>query len=178
MNEIEAVLQRCGLKDEFDRQRALLEIVEVLPERLRPFVVPQVLHQDVLTLGVSSSSVIQELSYLREHLIREVNQRLQREVVRGLRFRSISLPSAPAAPLEVDVREEHRAEAEAQLEDVEDSRMRRAFSALCTTDLARQDALLAQGGRRCPRCGVVFVADGSRCPGCTYDPIEGVEEGD
>ncbi|UCF09965.1 MAG: DUF721 domain-containing protein [Candidatus Bipolaricaulota bacterium] len=178
MNEIEAVLQRCGLKEEFDRQRALLVIEDLLPERLRPYVTAEALRQDVLVLGVSSSSVIQELSYLRDCLVRDVNNNLGREVVRRIRFRPV-VPQRSEDPKRVlHVRPELREEAASRFDELEASPIREAFSNLYVTEQARQETLLEHGGTRCTRCGVVFMGENATCPGCAYDPVEGSRDGD
>jgi hypothetical protein len=178
--DLEALFHRYGLDEEHHVQRALVIVVELLPSRLRSYVQPLRLRRGVLTLAVASSSVMQELRFHTPRLVEEVNLRLDQTAVRKIRFVSKppeedTLPAVP--PLEAPATE--RVEG---FGEVQDPALRRAFARLRMTSTARQEALRALGGRRCPRCGIIYRPSGSGgervCPGCVYGAVERSEERD
>jgi len=173
MLDIEALLQRYGLNEQFAAQKALLIVNDLLPTRLRPYVTAIHLRRGVLTLGVASSSVAQELRYLSERLIHDLNEHLGKEGVRRFRFRSISAGPVPPMTVPLLAPSSPASESEAAFDHVADRPLRNAFVALYTMARARQKALQERGGKSCPACGVVFIGDGKLCPGCRFDPIEG-----
>ncbi|MEA1871335.1 MAG: hypothetical protein U9N00_04005, partial [Candidatus Bipolaricaulota bacterium] len=67
---------------------------------------------------------------------------------------------------------EERDKAHALFSSLPDSHLRRSFEHLYTSQRRWEETLLAAGGKRCPRCGVVFYTAGSICPGCQFDEIE------
>lgn len=174
--DIEAILDRYGLKAEYARQRALLVLAEEIPDRLRPFVQPLFLRDGVIGLGVASSSVAQELAFLESHLLKKVNTTLGRLVVQRLVYRTavVSSPAESLASVQPTAAERRRAEG--SLGNLPEGPLRQAFAALAATDRARQAALMQGGGKRCLRCGVVFRGSGRVCPGCRFDPVEATRD--
>ncbi len=177
MNWVRGVLRTYGLEREFENQQVLLLWPKVAGEQTARVAQATEFSHGVLTVSVSSSTVMHELSLLRRRYIERINQLIGDPRVQELRFipgqipqrRTITLPPPNHA---------HLAEAETLFSTVTDPRLRQSFLRLYETLRRREEALLAAGGKRCVRCGVVFFGEGDLCPGCRFDQFADVRPKD
>ncbi len=172
MNWVREVLQRYNLGKEFDRYRVLSLWATVAGEQIGRLTEAVHFRSGRLTVAVSSPSVAQELSFLRERYVARINELFGEEVVKEIRFvpgkiaASRRIPRVPLSPA-------HQAEAQALFRGLPNRELQRSFEHLYLTLRQREESLIAAGGKRCPRCGVVFFGEGELCPGCRFDPVAG-----
>ena len=170
-NWVEEVLRRYNLHQEYSCQRVLVLWDTVVGEQTARVSRADRFANGTLWVSTSSSTVAHELSFFASRYVDRLNSLLGTQTVRNLRFvpGHFDRPTPiKRPPVSVDDREE----AQRQFSAVADPTLRRLFERLYLTSRQREAALLAAGGRRCPRCGVVFVGEEGSCPGCRFDEIE------
>ena len=171
MSWVQELLGKYNLGEEFRRQRILLLWDQVIGGQLRPLTRAVRFNHGILTIEVASPSIAQELSFLKERYITRLNDLSGEPILREIRFVPGRFQRNPARkPIALGAEEQDRAHV--LFSSLPDSHLRRSFEHLYITHRRREEALLAAGGERCPRCGVVFYASGSICPGCQFDGIE------
>ncbi len=176
MNWVREVLQRYNLGKEFDHYRVLSLWAAVAGEQINRLTEARDFRAGRLTISVSSPSVAQELSLLRRRYIARINELAGEEVVKEIRFVPGKITASRRIP-RVSPAASHRAEAQALFDGLPDRELQRSFEHLYLTLRQREASLLAAGGKRCSRCGVVFFGKGDLCPGCRFDPVAGGEDG-
>lgn len=120
----------------------------------------------VLHLSVPSPVVAAELRALEGRVIDELRRRAPQSVVRGLRFHVETWPDRKAAlEIEPPSREEVRRAAR-RLPRAIPAPVRRAAAEAWAWAEARDRAILAAGGWRCPRCELALLSEAERCPSC------------
>lgn len=167
---VEHVLERYQLGEEYSRQRVLLLWRGVVGEKIAKLSRALRLCGTTLWIEVSSPTVAQELSYLKDEYVRRLNERLGEETVNSIRF----VPGLFPVQLEktdVQISEDDRRQARVLFENLSEASLRDSFVELYLTLLRRERTLLASGGTRCSSCGVVFTGEGHRCAGCRLGGI-------
>jgi len=172
MNWVKEVLRRYNLAEEFERQRVIALWPEVVGTQIARLTEAVEFRSGRLTVKVSSPSVAQELALLRGNYIARLNERCGEQLVEEIKF----VPGRFSAPREVPpvkLPPQARDEARDLFKAISDRKLRRSFERLYLTLRRREESLLAAGGKRCSRCGAVFLGEGDLCPGCRFDPVAG-----
>jgi predicted Zn-ribbon and HTH transcriptional regulator len=171
MNWIQEILGKYNLDEEFRRQRILLFWERVIGDQIRPLTRAVCFTRGILTIEVASPTIAQELSFLKERYIARLNDLAGETLLLGIRFVPGQFRrTAARKPVQLGAEEEDRAHV--LFSSLPDRHLRRSFEHLYMAHRRQEETLLAAGGERCPRCGVVFYATGSICPGCQFDEIE------
>jgi len=165
---VSAIFKRYNLEEEFSDQLALVLWPEVVGPQLSRMTRAVMLVNGKLTVETISSTVSQELDLLQQRYIDELNARMEREVVKRIRFvpGRFRIPRTVKHDLD-DVFDETVPDM-----DIDDPQLREDFISLYRAQTERERAMLEAGARRCPRCGVVFFGDSEICPGCQFDEID------
>jgi len=169
-NWVEEVLDRYHLRNEYTQQRALTVWSDVAGDRIARLARAVRFQAGVLWVEVSSPSVAQELSYLKESYRVRLNDLLAHETVCNIRFIPGRFEHEQTC-VRVKLTETDREESRSLFQEVQDSTLRHAFERLYLTLLQREKALLQSGGKRCPRCGVAFMGREENCAGCRIGGI-------
>ena len=176
MKEMKKVFSRYNLADAFREQEVLLFWEKVVGATLAKFSQASRFEDGTLVIIVASSAVASELRMLETQLIKRLNQHCERSLVTRLRVMPGKLahsaePSQPRSRLESP---DPTPEPEdlADMQDIEDPRLREAFARIRRGGINRDATRLQSGATRCPRCGIVFWGSGRICPGCLYDGFE------
>jgi len=168
MNDIDLVLRKNNLLDAYQENTALLVWDHVIGSRLGRYARSAYVRDRILTVYVSSSTVAHELSLLKSKLLKDINEHIKPHRVRDIRFVQGSIPR-PHVPIERIHDECGEADARALFADLDDPSLASRFIRLVASQKDREASLLAAGGRRCLRCGAVYLGDADECPGCRYD---------
>ncbi len=171
MNWVQEILGKYNLGEEFRHQQILLFWDQVVGDQLRHLTRAVRFTHGILTIEVASPSIAQELSFLKERYITRLNDLTGESILREIRF----IPGQfrrTLARKSIQLRAGEQDRAHALFSSLPDRHLRRSFEHLYLTHRQREETLLAAGGKRCLRCGVVFYASGSICPGCQFDEIE------
>lgn len=169
---VEEVLCRYNLLKAFSEQAALEIWSDIAGERIAKLTRAERFANGVLYIAVVSSTVAQELSFLKPRYIDALNGRLEETHVKEIRFIPGHFKSAPSMRLAKPSSSVDREAAQRLFSHIDDPVLRASFERLYLTLREREEHLLAEGGKRCPSCGVVFRDIGDRCPGCRFDHIE------
>ncbi len=145
-------------------QRPVLAWQEAgLPDVAQPLYV----QAGVLYLAVPNHIVASEIYLRRREILSRLAEAVKEPVIRDIR---VLVRSRAAGEPEVRVPpptlEEVRA-CEARLGDVGSEALRRRLAETWAWIEARDRAIVAQGGHRCPACGVAYLGDDPLCPLCT-----------
>jgi len=73
---IQAVLERAGIEEGFRRHSALMYWDDIVGDKIARKARPRELEGKTLLVDVTSSAWVHELSYLKNDIIRELNQRV------------------------------------------------------------------------------------------------------
>jgi hypothetical protein len=171
---VKGILGRYRLRDEYERQRALLLWPALVGENISRLTRPQRLHNGTLWIEVASHTLSHELNYMKDTYMAKLNEALDEQTIRDIRFVPGSFVNRKPLKLK-DVTEKDRQSARALFADLSDLGLRRGFERLYLTQRQREETLLAAGATRCEGCGTVFFGSGRLCPGCHYGGIEGGE---
>jgi hypothetical protein len=171
MNWIQEILGKYNLGKEFKHQQILLLWDQVIGDQLRPLTRTVRFAHGILTIEVASPAIAQELSFLKERYITCLNDLFGEPILREIRFVPGRFQRTPKRK-SIALGAEEQDKARALFSSLPDRHLRRSFEHLYMAHRRQEETLLAAGGKRCPRCGVVFYASGSICPGCQFDEIE------
>ena len=174
MSWVQEILGKYNLGEEFKHQQILLFWDHVIGDQLRPLTRAIRFAHGLLTIEVASPSIAQELSFFKERYIAHLNNLSSEPLLREIRFVPGRFQRTPVRkPIAPD--SEERSKARVLFSFLPDPHLRHSFEHLYVSHRRREESLLAAGGMRCPRCGVVFYASGEICPGCQFDKIEEME---
>ena len=163
-------MRRCGLGEEYAKQEAVFLWPKVAG-RLGAFAEAAFVRDGVLHVTAHNAAAAQELNLLTTELLNQLNKRLHGERLHGIRItagdvarrRQRAVPSAEPTTAGGE---------DSLFEDIESPELRAVFVELCRRQRRREAATEANGGRRCPRCGVTYVGREPLCPGCRYETFE------
>lgn len=167
---LEALMYRCGLGEEFAKQEAVFLWPEVVG-RLGAFAEASLVRDGVLHITAHNAAVAQELNLLTTELLNQLNKRLHGERLHGIRIATGDVPrrrQRVVPPAELTTADG----GDRLFEDIGSPELRTVFVELCRRQRRREAAAEANGGRRCPQCGVTYVGRDPVCPGCRYDAFE------
>lgn len=124
--------------------------VELVGERLATHTSPRALRKGVLTVMVDNSAWLNELSFMRADLVRQINSGLGKRLVMGIRMfagKVDPLPP-PEVPPRVEALKEvplHLVEAvERETADIEDPELREAIRGARLAELRREEKRLPE----------------------------------
>ena len=167
MDWVDIVLQRYNLWETYRHQRVLLFWEKVVGNQIAQISRAERFSDGTLWIAVSSPTVAQELSFFEARYIERINDLSGEEVLRRIRFipgRFGKVALRKRATLSAADHEEARRLFSA----LPDPELRKAFEQLYLTLRKREADLLSAGGKRCPRCGAVFIGGQETCPGCHF----------
>jgi len=168
MSWVDEVLTRYRLDTEYHTQRVLLLWETVVGPRVAKISRAEKVTNGTLWVSVASPPVSQELSFFKGQYMDRLNASAGESVVQQIRF--IPGQFKQMIPKKrVCLSASEQDEAHRQFASLSDSQLRTGFERLYLTLRKRETAILAAGGRRCSRCGVVFWGGGEICPGCRFD---------
>jgi len=170
---LEALAKQWGLSAEVARQAPVFAWREAVGEELAKLARPLYVEGRTLHLAVGSHVAAAELRLLTGKLLARLKEVLPESQVKQLRFRVVPEPS-PARELRLEEPEPADWEAaEADIPRDLPRGLRERLVRIAAWARARDRALLAAGGRRCPRCGVAHGGPGELCPVCSLVAGEG-----
>lgn len=164
------IFELYNLEKEFADQQVLLLWSKVVGSKLARFARAVRFSNGTLTVETASNAVSHELNLMAKLYITLLNERMNREVVRKIRFMPGSFP--PRKIVNSNDLKESAIEDELPPLDTDDPHLRDSFTSLYRTQRRREEAMLRAGAHRCTRCGVVFFGQDEICPGCRYDQID------
>jgi len=170
MDWVEEVLRRYRLDALAITQRVIRAWEDSVGDRIGHLSRAERFGSGCLTIAVVTPSLATELGYLKPEYLQRVNSALGEPLVVDLRFKPGHFPPITSQGLPPST-QAARAEARCLFKDNKDPVSRRSFERLYLTLSRRETAILARGGRRCPRCGVAFREEGEICPGCRFGAI-------
>ena len=172
---LEALARRWGLSAEVTRQAPVFAWKGAVGEELAKLARPLYVEGHTLHLAVGNHVAAAELRLLSRQLLARLKQVVPDSPVERLKFKVI--PESPP-PREVRVEEPAPTDWEEAETDVPRGlppELRERLIKIAAWARARDRALLAAGGRRCPRCGVVYRGASELCPVCSLVAGEGEE---
>jgi len=165
---LQNLARHWGLGDVLTGQRALLYWATAVGPRVAQFTRPLYVDGTTLHIAVASSVVANELRMMEETLLRRLDAH-GAPPLRHLRFHTRSLTQSDiASPPELEVRWEDEQAAEAVIPHEVSGTLRAIAVRNAARAHARERSLLARGGRRCARCGVVFCGREAQCDSCRH----------
>lgn len=165
--------RRWGLERELGEQAPVFLWPKAVGKQLARLARPLYVEAGVLHVAVPGSVVAAELRLLQEGILDRLTQAGGKKLV-GLRFHVRAVPAKAWAVEAVEPSPEEVAKAKAEVSRDLPPELRRRLVRIAAQAYARDRAILAAGGRRCPCCGVAFLGEGQRCPLCSLvSPREG-----
>ncbi len=174
LGEIRTLLAHLGLEREFKEQEPLLFWPEVAGPQMSRLTEALRVREGVLYVEAANHVVAQQLRLMQDVYLKKLNALLGEPVIREIRFRVGSSFAARRAPRAQErVREQlsllERERLAKLLDEVEDPKLRRAFEGFLLASLRRDQARRAQGGHRCPVCGVHHHEEDETCYYCRLE---------
>ena len=173
MDLVREVLRRYNLEEKYDEYRLIALWPQVVGPQISRLTSAHTIRSGRLTVLVATSSIAQELSLMKERYIARMNQLAGNDAITDIRFIPGRIPPAPTPIKRVPPAPTYRDEARDLFAAIPDRKLQRSFERLYMTMRQREESLIAAGGKRCARCGVVFFGEGDLCPGCRFDPVAG-----
>ncbi len=159
--------RRWGLAGELDRQAPVFAWLDAVGEHLARLARPLYVEGRTLHLAVESGVVATELRLLSGKLLSRLREVLPDCQVDELRFHLLPGRRFESRPVSVEPTPEEWRDAEEEISRDLPAELRGKLVSIAAWARARDRALLAAGGKRCPRCGVVHRGPGELCPVCS-----------
>jgi|GEM_PF-1906876 len=172
MDILTSIFKRNNLLEEYRSQEALFVWNEVMGENTKEIATPLKVIGRKLLVATQSSSAQQELSYMEDEFLEEINARLQGPELRKIKFivergrsrrhsgtkRKNGWRDRDLEDIELD--EEERLEIETALEGLDlGEELRNCLRNFLTAQKKEEKARLSSGWQRCPRCGRLYEGD-------------------
>jgi len=167
------LVQKWGLEADLKRQRAVFAWERAVGELAR-LAKPLYVAGKTLHLAVPSHVAASELRLLEGKLIARLSEVAPESGVKKLRFHVVPQPVVPRRPAPEEPTKEDWEAAERDITKSIPNGLRTRLVRIAAWARARDRAVLAAGGRRCPRCGVAHLSKTDLCPICSL--VEGREE--
>lgn len=167
--------RRGGWEATLYRQLPVLAWPEAVGERLASLAKPLYVEGRTLHLQVANHVVATELRLVEQKLLERLSQALPSSRIRRLRFHVRPEPPTPPPPSPPTPEEEDWQAAEQAVPNDLPETLWARLVRLAAWARARERAILAAGGRRCPRCGIAHLGEGELCSLCAL--VEGEPEG-
>jgi len=172
---LQALAQRWGLEGELARQAPLFSWREAVGPGLARLARPLYVEGHTLHLAVASYAAATELHLLEGKLLARLGEVLPGLRIERLKFHVLPPPTRArkVKPQEPSPEDWHAAEGD--IPEGLPEGLRRKLVRIAAWVRARERAVLAAGGRRCPRCGVAHPGPEELCRLCALTSEE--EEG-
>ncbi len=142
---------------------------------------PESVRDGVMFVRTKSAVWSQELKLMQMHILKDLNGRIGRPVIKDIIFRAQGVPppaasKAPAPiPSETDLRRVEIPECEneylqkqlSELDVIADPQIRHKVAARVTREMKLKHWRLAHGWRLCPRCESMHLGKSEICPICS-----------
>lgn len=149
------------------RQLPVLAWREAVGEKLATLAKPIYVEGRTLHLQVASHVVAAELRLVERKLLERLSQALPSSRIRRLRFHIWPEPPAPTPPSPPpSPGQEDWEAAQEEVPKELPAKLREHLVGIVARSLARERAILAAGGRRCPRCGIAHLGEEALCAVC------------
>lgn len=168
-SEAKDLLGALDLGRDWAEQEAVRRWRHLVGPALAALCRPMYVDRGVLHLAVSSPVVATELRLLEQELLARLSAGAPGSELRELRLHVVPAPFNPELPCPIPTSEEER-QAEDLLPQNLFGPIREAMVRVVAGQLARDRVILSAGGRRCSRCGVVFLGEDDLCPLCRLSP--------
>ena len=169
---VEEIFHRYNLLKNFSEQTVLSLWSQIVGVRIAKLSQADHFAKGILYVEVASSTVAQELTFLKPKYIAALNAELEVDSVKEIRFIPGHFQSAPLKETVQPLSATDHKKAHRLFVHLDDPILRASFERLYLTLCKREAQLLETGGRRCPSCGTVFRDTGAECPGCRFEHIE------
>ena len=139
------------------------------------------LRDGILFVATRSSVWAYELTFMKEEIIRLLNERIGRPLVRDIRFKvgTVTAPASPAVvvresspaelpppPVEAVLTERSRAQVEKAVSAIKDERIRDRTRQVLVREAHLREQKQQSGWKECPRCGALHPESHRLCPLC------------
>ncbi|MFP4589008.1 MAG: DUF721 domain-containing protein [Candidatus Bipolaricaulota bacterium] len=169
---LKKVLARNNLLETYREQEAVLLWDQVVGE-MSKFTRPKKVSRGKLIVEVPSASARQELTYMEEEFLRELNRRLEGSELKEIKFVLGGQESLAPERSSESVNLEEVNLSSQELEEIKktfrgleiDQSLRRQLQSLAIKQKKAEKARLAMGWSKCPNCGRTYR--GKSCPDCS-----------
>lgn len=170
---LDETVKGLGLAGHLEEAMAVFVWDEAVGEKVSENAQPYLFRGGILFVSAASPAWAQELTSMKLGLIRELNRRLGKGLVKDIRLQSRGrrLPRA-AAPREegpdlrkVNLRQSEVREVEEATRSIRDGEIRRKLAKLLLLDKKLRAWKLKNGWRPCPSCGTL-IEPGKACLTC------------
>ncbi len=146
------LVKDMGIGDEIEGNRVFVVWDEVVGDVVAKNAQPQFFRKGMLFIETTSSVWAQELSMMRHCLIDALNERLERSLIREIRFKATATekmsldsggkiaPSVPGDPGRVELEPKDLAEIEMVVKNINDTGIREELKKLIVADKKRKKA--------------------------------------
>lgn len=152
-----------------EEQEAVWRWREAVGDALSKLARPLYVDRGTLHIAVATPVVANELRLWSREILARLANVAPRSCVREFRFHLVAEQKGVGGS-KVTVSSKELDQAEKMVPRNLPSSLRENFVKLLAQVLAQESAILAQGGRRCKKCNVVFLGRGEECPLCRLAP--------
>ncbi len=167
-----AVFKRNNLLNEYKEQEPVFVWNQVAGE-VGKIARPKEVQGKTLVLEVPSAAARQELSYLEDQFLEELNDDLDNAEIEKLKFELGRFPSRGTNEEEdfdldeISLSQRELGRIEEALSETElDEETRKSLRELLITQKKKRKVRLENGWKECPSCGGIYPGDG--CPYCGF----------
>lgn len=172
-----AVFKRNNLLKEYEEQEPVFVWNQIVGE-VGKIARPKKVKGNSLVLEVPSAAAKQELSYLEEQFLTELNDNLDNTRIEKLKFELGRFPSRGSDQEEEGFDLDEVTLSEAELERIEEAlsetklveETKESLRKLLITQEKKRKIRLDSGWKECPACG--GVCPGNKCPYCGFAPLD------
>ncbi|MDO8588073.1 MAG: DUF721 domain-containing protein [Armatimonadota bacterium] len=173
-------LKKYHLEKRLKQEIAAAGWADVVGEKCAAASRPETVRDGILFVSCKSSAWAQELTFLKDRIISEMNKRVGAAVIKDIRFAGTGLRKSREAvggeeenvPSPKEIQDIKLGSAELlrvsrAVEDVKDPDLAAKMRGAMETRQKLEHWRLAHGWRKCPGCGDLFKGKGPKCPACS-----------
>jgi len=172
LEELRQIFVRHGLSSQFSEQQPLLIWDRVVGENIRRITAPLYVRSSVLYVETPSHVVSQELSLMKELLLRKLNEALGEERLKDIKFKvgKIKHYKQEGSSLEgVSLSVEEQEKIKQIVAKVEDAKLKEALERFMVTMKKVEKVREQEGWKRCPSCSTLHPGTEALCFACKLE---------
>jgi len=162
------------LKESIYKELILKQWPEIVGEKLVYQTRPKKLKNKILFLSVSNPIWAQELNFIKDKLIKKINQTLKQKIVRDIRFQvnqtnhvtPMAIGEIPPTWHNVVIQPKEIKKIEVSLAAISDEKLKSQLKTILIKDKKLKTWRLNQGWRPCPYCQTLIPPQKTKCPWC------------
>lgn len=170
---LNSTLKKMGLSKKIKEKQVLKLWSEITGNRISLHTEAKYINQGVLFVTVDNSAWANELLFMKDNLIKRLNNKLGKKIVKDIRFKTGTInkkqkkrASKSKNKPEINLKNQEKQEILADLDFLEDEELKNKIFNLMVLDKKNKKWKKNNGWKNCPTCSSLIKKDDKKCVIC------------